>query len=118
MFYSEMGKRRDNIEIVLPRPSKEDMERIPVWDAFIDKVIIDESIPSLISDMIVTGVSGQWPQKFSGQLKGTLENTLNHIEKTIYNRYHITYSKLRVIREGYSLFITTQPDQYFDIWES
>lgn len=40
------------------------------------------------------------PQKFSGQLKGNIENLLNETEVSIYKKYGITYSKLRVKEVG------------------
>lgn len=58
-----------------------------------------------------------YPQKFSGQLKGNIENLLNETEVSIYKKYGITYSKLRVKRDGYYLLISTKPDKPFDIWE-
>lgn len=58
------------------------------------------------------------PQKFSGKLKGNIENILTDTEVGIYKKYGITYSKLRVKRENYDLVVTTNQDQSFDIWES
>lgn len=55
------------------------------------------------------------PQKFSGKLKGNIENILTDIEVGIHKKYGITYSKLRVKRENYDLVVTTNQDQSFDI---
>ena len=69
-----------------------------------------------ISGKINSMING-CPQKFSGQLKGNIENLLNETEVSIYKKYGITYSKLRVKRDGYYLLISTKPDKPFDIWE-
>ena len=94
---------------------------IPVWDAYIEKVVIDGDIPRLIIDRIsgkINSMINGYPQKFSGQLKGSIENILNDTEVYIYKKYRITYSKLTVKRKEYYLLISTKPDQPFDIWES
>ena len=86
-----MAIRRTDIEIILPGVTYQEKNDIPVWDGY--------------------------PQKFSGQLKGNIENLLNETEVSIYKKYGITYSKLRVKRDGYYLLISTKPDKPFDIWE-
>ena len=116
-----MAIRRTDIEIILPGVTYQEKMAIPVWDAYIEKVVIDGDIPSLISDRIsgkINSMINGCPQKFSGQLKGNIENLLNETEVSIYKKYGITYSKLRVKRDGYYLLISTKPDQPFDIWES
>ena len=47
-----MARRRINTEIILPRVSDQEKKDIPVWDAYIEKVILDGDIPSLIVDKI------------------------------------------------------------------
>lgn len=116
-----MARRRINTEIILPRVSDQEKKEIPVWDAYIGKVILDGDIPSLIVDKIygkINPLIRGCPQKFSGKLKGNIENILTDTEVGIYKKYGITYSKLRVKREGYDLVVTTNQDQSFDIWES
>lgn len=116
-----MARRRINTEIILPRVSDQEKKDIPVWDAYIEKVILDGDIPSLIVDKIygkINPLISGCPQKFSGKLKGNIENILTDTEADIYKRYGITYSKLRVKRENYDLVVTTNQDQSFDIWES
>lgn len=115
-----MARRRINTEIILPRVSDQEKKDIPVWDAYIEKVILDGDIPSLIVDKIYGKINPlrECPQKFSGKLKGNIENILTDTEVDIYKRYGITYSKLRVKRENYDLVVTTNQDQSFDIWES
>lgn len=116
-----MATKRTNIEIIIPSATYQQNNDIPVWDAYIEKVVIDGDIPSLISDRLCGGIKSMlngYPQKFSGQLKGSIENILNDIEVYIYKKYRITYSKLTVKRKGYYLMISTKPDQPFDIWES
>ena len=115
-----MAIRRTDIEIILPGVTYQEKMAIPVWDAYIEKVVIDGDIPSLISDRIsgkINSMINGCPQKFSGQLKGNIENLLNETEVSIYKKYGITYSKLRVKRDGYYLLISTKPDKPFDIWE-
>lgn len=116
-----MAIRRTDIEIILPGVTYQEKMAISVWDAYIEKVVINGDIPSLISDRLCGGIKSMingCPQKFSGQLKGSIENLLNETEVSIYKKYGITYSKLRVKRDGYYLLISTKPDQPFDIWES
>ena len=113
-----MAIRRTDIEIILPGVTYQEKMAISVWDAYI---VIDGDIPSIISDRLCGGIKSMingYPQKFSGQLKGSIENLLNETEVSIYKKYGITYSKLRVKRDGYYLLISTKPDQPFDIWES
>lgn len=115
-----MAIRRTDIEIILPGVTYQEKMAIPVWDAYIEKVVIDGDIPSLISDRLCGGIKSMingYPQKFSGQLKGSIENILNDTEVYIYKKYRITYSKLTVKRKGYYLMISTKPDKPFDIWE-
>lgn len=115
-----MAIRRTDIDIILPYVTYQEKMTIPVWDAYIEKVVIDGDIPSLISHRLCEGIKSMingYPQKFSGQLKGNIENLLNDIEVSIYKKYGITYSKLTVKRKGYCLMISTKPDQPFDIWE-
>lgn len=116
-----MARRRINTEIILPRVSDQEKKDIPVWDAYIEKVILDGDIPSLIVDKIygkINPLIRRCPQKFSGKLKGNIENILTDTEVGIHKKYGITYSKLRVKRENYDLVVTTNQDQSFDIWES
>lgn len=115
-----MARRRINTEIILPRVSDQEKKGIPVWDAYIEKVILDGDIPSLIVDKIYGKINPLigCPQKFSGKLKGNIENILTDTEAGIYKKYGITYSKLRVKRENYDLVVTTNQDQSFNIWES
>lgn len=116
-----MARRRNNIEIILPRVSNQEKKDIPVWDAYIEKVILDGDIPSLVSDRLsgkIYCLIKGFPQKFSGQLKCHIEDLINQAEVNIYNKHGLTYSKLRVKRENYYLVVTTNQDQSFDIWES
>lgn len=115
-----MAIRRTDIDIIIPSATYQQKNDIPVWDAYIEKVVIDGDIPSLISDRIsgkINSMINGYPQKFSGQLKGSIENILNETEVSIYKKYGITYSKLVVKRKEYYLMISTKPDQPFDIWE-
>lgn len=115
-----MAIRRTDIDIIIPSATYQQKNDIPVWDAYIEKVVIDGDIPSLISNRIsgkINSMINGCPQKFSGQLKGNIENLLNETEVSIYKKYGITYSKLRVKRDGYYLLISTKPDKPFDIWE-
>lgn len=115
-----MAIRRTNIEIILPGVTYQENNDIPVWDAYIEKVVIDGDIPRLITDRIsgkINSMINGYPQKFSGQLKGSIENILNDTEVYIYKKYRITYSKLTVKRKEYYLLISTKPDKPFDIWE-
>lgn len=115
-----MATKRTNIEIIIPSATYQQKNDIPVWDAYIEKVVIDGDIPSLISDRLcgrINSMINGYLQKFSGQLKGNIENLLNETEVSIYKKYGITYSKLRVKRDGYYLLISTKPDKPFDIWE-
>lgn len=76
------------------------------------------SFPDIRQVMWRDKVYDKWlSSKFSGQLKGNIENLLNETEVSIYKKYGITYSKLRVKRDGYYLLISTKPDKPFDIWE-
>lgn len=116
-----MATKRTDIEIILPGVTYQEKMAISVWDAYIEKVVIDGDIPRLITDRIsgkINSMINGYPQKFSGQLKGSIENILNDTEVYIYKKYRITYSKLTVKRKGYYLMISTKPDQSFDIWES
>lgn len=115
-----MAIRRTDIDIILPGVTYQEKMAISVWDAYIEKVVIDGDIPSLISDRLCGGIKSMingYPQKFSGQLKGSIENLLNETEVSIYKKYGITYSKLVVKRKEYYLLISTKPDKPFDIWE-
>lgn len=112
-----MAIRRTDIEIILPGVTYQEKMAISVWDAYIEKVVINGDIPSLISDRLCGGIKSMingYPQKFSGQLKGSIENLLNETEVSIYKKYGITYSKLRVKRDGYYLLISTKPDNSFE----
>lgn len=116
-----MAKRRNNTEIILPKVSDQEKKDIPVWDAYIEKVILDGDIPSLVMDKLsgkINSLVNGYPQKFSGQLRGNIENIITDAEVNIYNKHGLTYSKLRVKREGYCLVVTTNQDQSFDIWGS
>lgn len=64
-----MAIRRTDIEIILPGVTYQEKMAIPVWDAYIEKVVIDGDIPSLISDGLYGGIKSMingYPQKFSG----------------------------------------------------
>lgn len=114
-----MARRRINTEIILPRVSDQEKKDIPVWDAYIEKVILDGDIPSLIVDKIYGKIKNlvSFPQKFSGQLKGNIENEILSLEEYVYRKHDLTFTKLRVVREHYSLKITTAKGKTFDIWE-
>ena len=115
-----MAIKRNNTEIILPRVSDQEKRDIPVWDAYIENIIIDGDIPSLILDRlsgkINSLINGQ-TKKFSSRLKGNIENIITETEVNLYKKYGIVYSKLRVKRESHDLVITTNRDQSFDIWE-
>ena len=116
-----MARRRINTEMILPRVSDREKKEIPVWDAYIGKVILDGDIPSLIVDKIYGKMNPLimgCPQKFSGELKGDIENIPTDTEAGIHKEYGITHSELRVKRENYDSVVTTNQDQSFDIWES
>lgn len=51
-----MAIRRTDIEIILPGVTYQENMAIPVWDAYIEKVVIDGDIPSLISDRLCGGI--------------------------------------------------------------
>lgn len=83
-----MGIRRTDIEIILPGVTYQEKMAIQVWDAYIEKVVIDGDIPSIISDRLCGGINSMingYPQKFSGQLKGSIENLLNGTDGEKYN---------------------------------
>lgn len=109
----------NDIEIILRKASDEEKQSIPVWDAYIEKVIIDGSIPSLLRDILSGKIKNlvSFPQKFSSQLKGNIENEISSLEEYVYRKHDLTFTKLRVVREHYSLRITTAQGQTFDIWE-
>lgn len=115
-----MARRRINTEIILPRVSDQEKKDIPVCDAYIEKVILDENIPSLLRDKLTGKINNLiqgFTQKFSGQLKGNIENEILSLEEYVYRKHDLTFTKLRVVREHYSLRITTAKGQTFDIWE-
>ncbi len=110
----------NDIEIILRKASDEEKQSIPVWDAYIEKVIIDGNIPSLLRDKLtgkINNLTQGFTQKFSGQLKGKIENEISSLEEYVYRKHDLTFTKLRVVREHYSLRITTAQGQTFDIWE-
>ena len=110
----------NDIEIILRKASDEEKQLIPVWDAYIEKVIIDGNIPSLLRDKLtgkINNLTQGFTQKFSGQLKGNIENEISSLEEYVYRKHDLTFTKLRVVREHYSLRITTAKGQTFDIWE-
>lgn len=45
-----MAIRRTDIDIIIPSATYQQKNDIPVWDAYIEKVVIDGDIPSLISE--------------------------------------------------------------------
>ena len=78
-----MAIRRTDIDIIIPSATYQQKNDIPVWDAYIEKVVIDGDIPSLISDRLCGGIKSMingYPQKFSGQLKGNIENIFDNID--------------------------------------
>lgn len=84
-----MAIRRTDIDIILPGVTYQEKMAIPVWDAYIEKVVIDGDIPRLITDRIsgkINSMINGYPQKFSGQLKGSIENLLNETEVYIYKK--------------------------------
>ena len=100
----------NDIEIILRKASDEEKQSIPVWDAYIEKVIIDGNIPSLLRDKLtgkINNLTQGFTQKFSGQLKGNIENEILSLEEYVYRKHDLTFTKLRVVREHYSLRITT-----------
>lgn len=110
----------NDIEIILRKASDEEKQSIPVWDTYIEKVIIDGNIPSLLRDKLtgkIIYLTQRFTQKFSGQLKGNIENEILSLEEYVYRKHDLTFTKLRVVREHYSLRITTAKGQTFDIWE-
>lgn len=110
----------NDIEIILRKASDEEKQSIPVWDAYIEKVIIDRNIPSLLRDKLtgkINNLTQGFTQKFSGQLKGNIENEILSLEEYVYRKHDLTFTKLRVVREHHSLRITTAQGQTFDIWE-
>lgn len=114
-----MATRRNNTEIILPKVSDKEKKEIPVWDAYISKVIIDGDIPSLVRDVLSVKINtliGGLPQKFSGELKSSIEKIITELSVSIHDKHGINYSKLRVVRESYYLLITTYPGQSFNIW--
>ena len=50
-----MAIRRTDIDIIIPSATYQQKNDIPVWDAYIEKVVIDGDIPSLISDRLCGG---------------------------------------------------------------
>lgn len=48
-----MAIRRTDIDIIIPSATYQQKNDIPVWDAYIEKVVIDGDIPSLISDIYI-----------------------------------------------------------------
>lgn len=51
-----MAIRRTDIDIIIPSATYQQKNDIPVWDAYIEKVVIDGDIPSLISDRLCGGI--------------------------------------------------------------
>lgn len=111
---------RERLDLVITCPRSE--LTLPVWDNWVRSVIISHEIPKLIQVLILSKVntmnSMHGPQKFSGQFKGNLENMLVAVEMYVYDHYHVSYTKLRVIRERDYLKICPPQDTPFDIWDS
>lgn len=62
-----MAIRRTDIDIIIPSATYQQKNDIPVWDAYIEKVVIDGDIPSIISDRLCGGINSMingYPQKF------------------------------------------------------
>lgn len=115
-----MDPKNSNIEIVLPKANSKEIDKLPVWDAYIDKIIIDGDIPDTIRKKIYQRIHtliSVYPLKFSGKLKGNIENILTEIEVENYNKECMVNNKLRIKREGNSLVITLK-DKRFYILES
>lgn len=50
----------NDIEIILRKASDEEKQSIPVWDAYIEKVIIDGNIPSLLRDKLTGKINNSY----------------------------------------------------------
>lgn len=54
-----MAIRRTDIDIIIPSATYQQKNDIPVWDAYIEKVVIDGDIPSLgIAGVVKVKVNG------------------------------------------------------------
>lgn len=65
-----MAIRRTDIEIIIPSATYQQNNDIPVWDAYIEKVVIDGDIPRLITDRI----SGKINSMINGYLKNSVDS--------------------------------------------
>lgn len=75
----------NDIEIILRKASDEEKQSIPVWDAYIEKVIIDGNIPSLLRDKL-TGKINNLTQGFTltlGIMGGVLCSLQKHSSKLL-----------------------------------
>lgn len=77
----------NDIEIILRKASDEEKQSIPVWDAYIEKVIIDGNIPSLLRDKL-TGKINNLTQGFTLTL-GIMGEVLCLLQKRSSNLFKI-----------------------------
>lgn len=80
----------------------------PVWDSYIEKIIIRGYIPSFISVLLATKINNRLsvPVKFSNKpFQGEISNIIRDTSVEVYRRHGLTYTKLSISRHQNNLVI-------------
>lgn len=106
-----MVKSDLDLIIQLKKPTSRELKILPVWDNFIDSVIIHKSdMPNVLVTYLYNDIKNHvdskgLPQKFSGKLKGEIESIISKcIEKLYLNSGIITKTPI-VLRKLNSLLV-------------
>ena len=111
-------KDKVEIEIYLPRSN----EILPVWDNWVDKIVIDHRIPTFLGELLEHRIRDfiplNEPFKFSSDLKGLLNGyVIPWVSYYVLRKYRLSYTKLIVVRILNNLVISPELNtKYFDIF--
>lgn len=111
-------EKKIEIEISLPKSP----QFLPVWDNWVDKIIIDHRIPTFLVELLEYCIKGSIPLNKSFKFSSDLENLLNDqvipwVSYHVLRKYRLSYTKLIVVRRLNNLVISPELNtKYFDIF--
>lgn len=111
-------EKKIEIEISLPKSP----QFLPVWDNWVDKIIIDHRIPTFLVELLEYCIKGYIPLNKPFKFSSDLEDLLNDkviplVSYHVLRKYRLSYTKLIVVRRLNNLVISPELNtKYFDIF--
>lgn len=111
-------EKKIEIEISLPKSP----QFLPVWDNWVDKIIIDHRIPTFLVELLEYCIKSYIPLNKPFKFSSDLEDLLNDkviplVSYHVLRKYRLSYTKLIVVRRLNNLVISPELNtKYFDIF--